>query len=236
MKTLVIGLFPVLSMFAVPGSAVQSQDTAIVPLGATDELTLGSLLDVASEVLNVDHFLVDTLTLEEGLEIHGSPQVPRGRFLGWFERVLRQHDFVYMTIGQAPEQIHVVRKIQPQGGRGAGMLKIMAPWIAPDLVREMGNRDTLVSTWFTTRNIPARDLQNTMQGYLTDAFTEHVRQIEGTSTLVITGFASSVSSMLQMMERIDQIGTGPGPDQASLARRVEALEAQVSALQKRVGR
>ena len=93
---------------------------------------------------------------------------------------------------------------------------------------------TLITTYYLTQHLPARESVVLLQMYFADNATEAIRNIEGTDVIVLTGFAADIASTLHMLTEIDaRAKEEPNPRALEqMEARLRKLEAAVAALQK----
>src|SRR6185369_8756870 len=102
----------------------------------------------------------------------------------------------------------------------------------PAELAQLADRWTLVTTTYSCKNLPARELVTTMQLYFADSATEAIRNIEGTDSAVMTGYAANLAALVKMCERLDaEAASSPSYERArGLESRLAALEAAVAKL------
>src|SRR5262249_16828520 len=144
----------------------------------------------------------------------------------------RGADFVSLETMEAGTRVHLLRKLSGSGGRNVTALKTLARIVEPAGLPPLAHPWTLVTTTRTCQNLPARELVTTMQLYFADSATEAIRNVEGTDSIVMTGFAANLAALVKMCERLDAEAVAtPSFDRArGLETRVAALEAAVARL------
>src|SRR5258706_409095 len=66
------------------------------------------------------------------------------------------------------------------------------------------NPGLLVTTSISTKYLPAREAVTTLQLYFADSATEAIRNIEGTDTILMTGFANNLQGIVRLLKEIDK--------------------------------
>ncbi len=134
----------------------------------------------------------------------GTHRIPIDRLDIFFGAVLRNHEFLLVQFGPPDAGFWSLRKVTAQG-RGTGLYKALAQIIPPsELSKLQDNPGVLITTSYTTKYLPARDAVNTLQPYFSDNFTESIRNIEGTDTILMTGFANTLGGLYRLLTEIDQ--------------------------------
>jgi type II secretory pathway component GspD/PulD (secretin) len=218
---------------AVPGAATAPQDSTVRLTAGPDGLPLKQLVELAEQTLGIAFFYQPQDLRDTAIHFTGSLEIPADRFLGWFERILRENDFLHLEVGADDDALHSIRKIA--GMRSAGYLKTLAPKFTPDEVTAMADRMNLVTTTIQVENLPPRDVVNTLQPFFADNYTEMIRHVDGTTQIVMTGLASSLASLIEMVRSMDNSASGPSDGtQPNLYERVISLERQLKTLQKKL--
>lgn len=195
-------------------------------------LELSALITMARETTGEPFFYEEKEIRDTRVQFNGKMVVPKAKFLAFFEYCARSADFVPLETTQAGQRVHVLRRLGAQGGRGAGALKTMARVVEPAELPQLADRWLLVTTTYSCKNLPARELCTTMQLYFADSATEAVRNVEGTDSIVMTGFAANLAALVKMCERLDAeaVSTPSFERTKTLEQRVAALEAKVAEL------
>jgi hypothetical protein len=168
----------------------------------------------------------------------GKMTVPREKFLSFFDWCLREADLVDSEHLVAGLRVHSIRKLTGAGG-GAGRsnqaLKTNARVVDRAELDALADRFTLVTTTYNCKNLPAREAVTTLQLYFADSATEAIRSIEGSDSVVMTGFAPNLAAICTMLDRLDaQVGKSENFLRTKiLTDKVSELEKQVAALVKR---
>jgi hypothetical protein len=159
--------------------------------------------------------------------------VPKAKFMAFFDFCVRSADFVPLETMEAGTRVHLLRKLGGQGGgRNGAALKTLARIVEPAELAQLADRWTLVTTTYSCKNLPARELVTTMQLYFADSATEAIRNVEGTDTIIMTGFAANLAALVKMCDRLDaEAASSPSYERTrTLEGRIAALEAAVAKL------
>ena len=210
------------------------------PAHANDDLTiecpaegieLMALVTMARDVTGEPFFYDEKELKDFKVQFQGKMVVPKAKFMAFFDFCMRSVDFVPLETMEAGTRVHVLRKLGGQG-RGNAALKTMARIVEPAELAQIADRWTLVTTTYSCKNLPARELVTTLQLYFADSATESIRNVEGTDTIVMTGFAANLAALTKMCDRLDvEAASSPSFERArGLESRVVALEAAVAKL------
>jgi type II secretory pathway component GspD/PulD (secretin) len=195
-------------------------------------LGLSELIATAGEVTGEPFFYEPKDIEKVAVRFTGTVKVPREEFLSFFDRCLRDADFLHLETKEAMGTAHTLRRLGQQV-RGSQQIKNQAPFVTQDELAALADRSaTLVSTTFTCKNLPAREAVTTLAVYFSDAPIEVIRNIEGTDTMVMSGYAQNLHEMLQTLRDLDaRAGMDEGlVAQRDLQTRVAKLEADVALL------
>jgi general secretion pathway protein D len=134
----------------------------------------------------------------------GSKVVPKDRFDIYFGAVLRNLDFLMVQFGPEDAGFLALRKLGQQT-RGQQALKTQAQIVLPsELPKLADNPGLLATTSILTKYLPAREAVTTLQLYFADTATESIRNIEGTNTILMTGFANNLQGIVRLLGEIDK--------------------------------
>jgi len=134
----------------------------------------------------------------------GTKLVPKGRFDIYFGAVLRNLDFLIVQFGPEDAGFLALRKLGQQA-RGQQALKTQAQIVLPsELPKLADNPGLLATTSITTKYLPAREAVTTLTLYFADSATESIRNIEGTNTILMTGFANNLQGIVRLLGEIDK--------------------------------
>jgi general secretion pathway protein D len=137
----------------------------------------------------------------------GTMRVPKNRFDIYFGAVLRNLDFLMVQFGPPDAGFLTLRKLGGQGGGGRAQtaLKTQAQIVLPSELDKLAeNPGLLVTTSISTKYLPAREAVTTLQLYFADSATEAIRNIEGTDTILMTGFANNLQGIVRLLKEIDK--------------------------------
>ena len=196
-------------------------------------LELAELVMTARGVTGEPFFVEDRELKDTRIQFEGKVVVPKAKFLAFFEFCARTVDFVTLETVEAGTRVHLLRRLGGQGGgRASTALKTLARIVEPAELKQMEDRWLLVTTTWSSKNLPARELVTTLQLYFADSATEAVRNVEGTDTIIMTGFAANLAALVKMCERLDaEAASSPSFERTkTLEQRLAALEAKVAEL------
>jgi hypothetical protein len=166
------------------------------------------------------------------LFIKGTVRIPKDKLMSFFELSLRHLDFVHLEFLEGEKRFHVLHKLGQQA-RGLTALKSQARVIDVSELPGLADRWTLVTTNYDCKNLPAREAVTVLTLYFADSATESIRNIEGTETIIMTGFAANLASQVAMLDRIDAaVAASPGfVPPRTLEKRLAELEKRLAALE-----
>lgn len=134
----------------------------------------------------------------------GRKRVPKDRLDVYFGAVLRNLDYLIVQFGPEDAGFLALRKLGQQA-RGQQALKTQAQIVLPsELSKLADNPGLLVTTSITTKYLPAREAVTTLNLYFADSATESIRNIEGTDTILMTGFANNLQGIVRLLSEIDK--------------------------------
>ncbi|MSR48120.1 MAG: hypothetical protein EXS13_13855 [Planctomycetes bacterium] len=134
----------------------------------------------------------------------GSKRVPKNRFDIYFGAVLRNLEYLIVQFGPEDAGFLALRKLGQQA-RGQQALKTQAQIVLPSELKNLAdNPGLLVTTSITTKYLPAREAVTTLNLYFADSATESIRNIEGTDTILMTGFANNLQGIVRLLGEIDR--------------------------------
>ena len=220
----------VVSFAPLPSQAAPKSDEIVLQCGP-EGIELQKLVSLAQEVTG-EPFLYEPKELaDRTIHFDGALQLPRKRLLGFVERCLRDQGIVSLEQRNSGGVLHTLTVLSGQH-RGGGALRTLARFVSLEELANLADRDFLVTTSYCTKNLPAREAVTMLQLYFSDNAVEVARNIEGTNSIVLTGFASSVAQGVSMLDQLDsEAALVPHPNELKLLiDRVTKLEAQVAAL------
>jgi len=215
------------------GGHAVAQDDDVVIESEEIGISVRRLLEQAAAATG-EPFFFDRLDVDhEHLSFAGSIRVRRDEILELVDGVLRLGEFVRLEHSIGSQRVHQVRHLGQQS-RGQMGLKTLARIVTREELDRIADRSELITTSWASRHCPAADWDDTICIFFTDSSVQCVRSIDGTSTLIITGFSNEVAARVRMMERVDaELGarTVAAPEATTrLERRIEALERRVERL------
>lgn len=195
-------------------------------------LAIEEVVALAEGVTNEKFFYEPKELRDASVMFTGKMSVPREKILSFLDWCLHEEGFVELEHEVAGARVHSLVKLGAGANRGAQALKTSARIVERAELDSLSDRWTLVTTTWSAKNVPARELVTTLQLYFADSATEAIRNIEGTDQVVMTGCAANLAALCALADRID---AATGKDEGfielrRLAERVHALEAEVAAL------
>jgi len=135
--------------------------------------------------------------------LNRSIDVPPSEVYRIFETLLIANDFIVVHLSDAEPRIWQLQSLSG-GGRGGGQLKNEAMVVQEsELAAWAAHPATLITTTIDLPSTDVRTLSNSMRTMFTDANTQQIIPV-GNSSLIITGFARNVASIVAMLRRIDE--------------------------------
>jgi len=187
------------------GQAVQHQgDNYVVTFDEVEGTDLAEFITLYQRLTGkVIHYEKKDIEQEKIFQL-GTKTVPKTRFDIYFGAVLRNRDYLIVQFGPEDAGFLALRKLGQQA-RGQAALKTQAQIVLPsELVHLADNPGLLVTTSITTKYLPAREAVTTLQLYFADSATESIRNIEGTNTILMTGFANNLQGLVRLLSEIDK--------------------------------
>ncbi|MEW6745890.1 MAG: secretin N-terminal domain-containing protein [Planctomycetota bacterium] len=216
----------------VGGTRPETQSEVIRIESREGGLPLAELIVLAQQVLGYPIYyskweIAPDPAQAPALDFAGTIEVPRDEFLYFFELALRELDFLHVERSVGNLEFHAVHRVGPMGGKPT-QLKSLARTVTPEELKDLNRRQILVTTRIQLEHANARDMATILTTYFADQFVESVRNLESANTLLLTGFASNVAKIVELIELMDQ------PPTTASASRIETLEKQVAELTKMV--
>ena len=187
------------------GQAVQQQGSNfIVTFDESEGTDLSEFITVYQRITGkVIHYEKKDIEGQKIFQL-GTKVVPKDRFDIYFGAVLRNLDFLIVQFGPEDAGFLALRKLGQQA-RGQQALKTQAQIVLPsELSKLADNPGLLATTSITTKYLPAREAVTTLQLYFADSATESIRNIEGTNTILMTGFANNLQGIVRLLGEIDK--------------------------------
>jgi len=218
-----------------PEAPAAAEDNITIPL-TPEGLPMADLIKQASQVLGYTIYFEPGELQNERLSATGPQIVPRGDYLALLHNVLRSRDLVLVTVGRGESAQHVIRRI---GGQSAkpGMFKSLAQVVTPEeLLSSKPLGSALVTTQVSLKHVDARETATSLTTYFADTMVESVRNIENTNSLVMTGYASTLRSMLQLIDMFDQPVTATPPATPGMPARPGPIEPRLKDHEERIAK
>jgi len=221
-----------LAAFAAPAPSQAHASDDLTLECPPEGLELNALVTMARDVTGEPFFFDERELKDVRVQFQGKMVVPKAKFMAFFDFCARSADFVPLESMEAGTRVHLLRRLGGNSGRNSNALKTMARIVEPAELAQLADRWTLVTTTWSCKNMPARELVTTLQLYFADSATEAIRNIEGTDAMVMTGYATNLAALVKMCERLDAeaAGTPSFQSRRGLDVRVTALEEAVAKL------
>ena len=137
------------------------------------------------------------LRLPDGLEVRKS------EYLGFLENVLRTQGLLHLEQGSKGQEQHLIVNFM----QSRIMPRSLARYHRPDQVKNLANRALLVTTLVNVNSLSPHQVVNSLQGYFGDGRVESIRAVDGTQSLILTGFSDNLASMMTLIEDLDGQGS-----------------------------
>lgn len=205
-----------------------------LPLSSDLSISLTSFIEVAGKQLGFPIAYPPISTNDHTLTFTAEVKIPSDGFLGFFERLLLDHGFLHLVSGKGDSEIHQVVSVeQTIRAQQTHIFQSSAILVPYDKLNEYARRGTLITTSVPLEHIRARECMTTIQIYFQSHFSnyiEWVRPLESANRLIISGPASKVCKVCDLI-KLSDVPVDPNVD-TDLKSRVKQLEAKVDALMK----
>jgi type II secretory pathway component GspD/PulD (secretin) len=153
-------------------------------------------------------------------------EVPPERVWEITEQILVQSDFVLAPLSRTEPRMMSVRSLNTSNRANLRNDALFVP--AGELAEFARHPAILVTTIVDLPNTDVRNLSNSIRTMFTDANTQQIVPVGSSNSLIITGFASSVVSIVRMLEIVDQAArpSEPAPHPTSERKPSAADEAK----------
>ncbi|MFT7485118.1 MAG: type II secretory pathway component GspD/PulD (secretin), partial [Candidatus Paceibacteria bacterium] len=219
-----ISFLAVLPLLLAPAAPLQNQGSAVPPiqdLGHSWKLTF----DETEDGMSLEHFVKicqentginftyskETRGLLQSgtVRMFGPKVIPKDQFYSFFQIIMIINRFVCTRIG--PENLSVV-VVGSLDAANRNQIKQDAIYIRPDQIAEYANQPaTIVQTVLHLPNLDTRTLGNTLRQLASDPNTLQLIPVPESSSVILTGFGSVVSSLTRMLLLIDEVSKPDPP-------------------------
>jgi len=211
-------------------SLIEVRDGQVVLTATADHgLKLTEFLEAAQEILGRPIRYVPTETGDLRMFFAGSPSCPQADFRDFFDRLLRDHDFLAFDAG-APGSDYIVVIKMGMGRTWSGRSSLSSQMVDESRLDEQPARRTaLYTTAFMLEYLDARAMMAAFQP-MVDTTYESIRNVASSNALVVT--VTSLERLRQIRDLLVIVDV-PGPDGVlDNAGRLTALEEDLTALEK----
>ena len=201
-----LGLCLVPTSDAQPTEPSQLNDPdEIVFVADGGEVSLGALLTVARDEFAAQCFYGQTTDdLNRTLPVVNLGGISRHQFPVFFQETLRAADILHFSSRENGLHQHWLIDLNHHTSpRLAAEWKPRADVVPPDPAACEAAASSLVTTAVRLQHLPAREAVNTLQPYFSSNLTDTIRNVEGTSMIVMTGRRDSVAGVLRLIAMID---------------------------------
>ena len=171
-----------------------------------EEMKLDALLAEFSKVTGL-HLVIakeDSMIVRAtSTGLMGSVDVPAGEVYPWVESLLVHNGVVLAPMTDREPRLVSVSTLMSGAQRG-GSLRNSAIFVpAEEIAAYSRHPAVLVTTVMNLPSVDVRTLSNSMRTMFTDANTQQIIPVGNSNSLIMTGFGSSVASMVTMLNRIE---------------------------------
>lgn len=146
------------------------------------------------------------------VRMFGQKRIPKRDFYSFFQIIMFINDFACIEVGAGPLRVIVVQQLSAAQGRTGTNIKQRAEYVLPaDLSSYADEPATLITTILTLKHIDVRQLTNNLRGLFSDTVTQNMLPVGNSDSLVLTGFGSSIWSVVQLLRLVDEEAKTPDP-------------------------
>src|SRR6185369_10788048 len=117
-------------------------------------LEIMALVTMARDVTGEPFFFDEKDLKDVRIQFQGKMVVPKAKFMAFFDFCMRSADFVPLETTEAGTRVHLLRKLNGQGGgRNGAALKTLARIVEPAELAQLADRWTLVTTTYSCKNL-----------------------------------------------------------------------------------
>ncbi len=176
-----------------------------------DGMTLEQFVKICQQRTDINFtYTKDTGTLlgDSKVRMFGSKVVQKDDFYSFFQIIMIINRFVCTRIG--PEDLSVV-VVASLDSPARTSLKQDAIYIGPDEIEGYANQPaTMVQTVLHLPHMDVRTMGSSMRQIVADPNTMQLIPIPESNSIILTGFGSTVASLTQMLELINEV-SAPEP-------------------------
>jgi len=175
-------------------------------------MTLEQFVKICQENTGINFtYSADTVSLLQSTKVRmfGPKVIPKDEFYSFFQIIMIINRFVCTRIG--PDNLSVV-VVASLDSPARASIKQDAVYISPDEIDEYANQPaTLVQTVLHLPNMDVRSMGGSMRQLVIDPNTMQLIPVPESSSVILTGFGSNVSSLSQMLMLMDDVSKPEPP-------------------------
>lgn len=175
-------------------------------------MTLEQFVKICQENTGINFtYSQDTVSLLQQTKVRmfGPKVIPKDEFYSFFQIIMIINRFVCTRIG--PDNLSVV-VVASLDSPARASIKQDAVYISPDEIDEYANQPaTLVQTVLHLPNMDVRSMGGSMRQLVIDPNTMQLIPVPESSSVILTGFGSNVSSLSQMLMLMDDVSKPEPP-------------------------
>lgn len=175
-------------------------------------MTLEQFVKICQENTGINFtYSQDTVSLLQQTKVRmfGPKVIPKDQFYSFFQIIMIINRFVCTRIG--PDNLSVV-VVASLDSPARASIKQDAVYISPDEIEEYANQPaTLVQTVLHLPNMDVRSMGGSMRQLVIDPNTMQLIPVPESSSVILTGFGSNVSSLSQMLMLMDDVSKPEPP-------------------------
>jgi hypothetical protein len=184
-------------------------------------MPLADFIERASEIIDAPIFFDPRVMSDQDVRFEGKVEVPREKFVPFFEQRLFEKRFVHLERPIGPVTMHSVMELRDQRQKNL-LLKSVVRWIDRAELMAMSDRQALVIAILYCTATPAEKIVEALNGSLDESAMEESHHVEGTNAVLVHAFAATLAKQLSTLDglgvRFAERGaaaTPPKPDAAA---------------------
>lgn len=166
-----------------------------------DGMALEEFIGRASVVLDAPIFFNRDEVDRQTVHFDGKVEVPREKFVAFFEQRLEEGDFVHLerTIGAVCS--HAVVHLHRERLENLALKTVVRRVGREELAAMSDRRALVIMLWYCTAT-PAEQIVATLEKRFDASRMEDLRHVEGTNALLTTAFASNLATLAPNLEKL----------------------------------
>lgn len=213
--------------------AQPAEEEVTLPLDENDFITMDRLLEFASETLGISLLYDEEETMPQIYMFTGQVRVPRSKFLGYFERLLLEKNFILLSTGEGQSAMHRVYHYHPSGGR-MQPVQYKAKVVALADLQEYADRGCLITFSIPLKHLDSRSTLQSLNPYFIasgNQVLQSIRCVENANSLIITTFGQKACQLYRLIQEMDAIAT---EEMKFKSEWLKQLEARIAVLEDKV--